>query len=139
MNYTFSPCQHCHTLNKLNSSKALRSTPVCGKCGKELKLDGLVSQVSALELKKIIQKSDIPVIVDFWAAWCGPCQMYAPEFKKASVEIDAVFLKVNTEIEPHLSAELGIRGIPCTLVFKAGKEVCRQSGAMSSEQIKKLI
>lgn len=140
MSHTFSICPHCHGLNKLSSEKALQNAAICGKCGKELNLHGLVSDVNTQDFERILAKSDVPVVVDFWASWCGPCKMYGPEFEKASKENgNAVFLKVNTETEQMLSARFGIRGIPCTILFKDGKEVKRQSGAMNSTQVRQFL
>jgi thioredoxin 2 len=140
MNTTFAECPKCHSLNKVSSQKALEKTPVCGKCGETLAMHGLVSEVSSANFKKIIIKADGLVVVDFWAAWCGPCKSYGPEYQKASVQNQqAVFLKINTEAEQQISAEYGIRGIPCTIVFKNGKEIKRQSGAMSAEQVKSFL
>jgi thioredoxin 2 len=140
MDHTFTVCPHCDSLNKLNSSEALTKTPICGKCGKNISLHGLVSEVNTKNFQRIIAKSDVPVIVDFWASWCGPCKMYGPEYEKASKEnLNTVFLKINTEAEQQLSAQMGIRGIPCTVVFKNGKEVKRQPGAMTSNQVGNLI
>jgi thioredoxin 2 len=140
MNTTFCECNSCGTVNKIAATKALAQTPVCGKCGAELRLHALVSEVSGKGLKKILNNSNQPVVVDFWASWCGPCRIYTPEFEKASKEASNItFLKVNTEIEQDLSAQLGIRGIPCTILFKNGVEIRRQSGVMNSAQIQQFI
>lgn len=134
MSYTFSACKNCHAVNKIQTEKA--SKAVCGKCQSPLPFHGLVSDVNAADFQKILNASDKPVVVDFWASWCGPCKQYGPEFEKASLKSQsAVFLKINTETEADLSARLGIRGIPCTIVFKDGQEVRRQPGAMSSDQV----
>lgn len=140
MSHTFSVCGQCKSLNKVDSDKGIKGLAICGKCGRPLSFHGLVSEVSTEDFRRIVKRSDVPVVVDFWASWCGPCKMYGPEFEKASKEnTSAVFLKVNTETEQQLSAELGIRGIPCTIVYKNGVEVRRESGAMNSSQLKNLI
>ena len=136
MSQILSACSKCHALNNVNTSNVLSKKPMCGKCGADLEFYGRVSQVSGEDMMRIIRKSDKPVVVDFWASWCGPCQMYGPEFEKASRESESyVFLKVNTEADPGISQQLGIRGIPATVVFKDGKELKRQAGAMSSDQL----
>lgn len=138
MSHTFAACKHCHAINKIQIEKA--SKAVCGKCQKPISFHGLVSEATTQDFHKIIRSSDKLVVVDFWASWCGPCRMYGPEFEKASSKnTNAVFLKVNTETEQQLSAELGIRGIPCTIFYKNGREVSRQSGAMNSEGLSQLI
>lgn len=140
MNHTYSVCPHCQSLNKVNSENAVKKKPVCGKCGQELPMHGLVSEVTTQDFERILSKSEKPVVVDFWASWCGPCQMYGPEFQRASQENQtAVFLKVNTETEQMLAAKYGIRGIPCTILFHNGKEVRRQSGAMNASQVRQFI
>lgn len=140
MSTTFSECLSCQAINKLDTESALKKKPMCGKCGQPLNLHGLVSEVSAGGFEKVLRNSKSPVVVDFWASWCGPCRSYGPEYEKASVKNkNAVFLKVNTETEQQLSGKLGIRGIPCTILFRNGKEVSRQSGAMSSEQLTSFI
>jgi thioredoxin 2 len=136
MNTTFAECQNCRSINKLDSHKAMEKTSVCGNCGSKLSMHGLVSEVSAGGLRKILKNASGAVVVDFWASWCGPCRAYAPEFQKASLQnTEVIFLKVNTETEQQLSAIYNIRGIPCTILFKNGEEIRRQSGAMNAAQI----
>lgn len=140
MSKTFSQCPKCNALNKISTEKAIHKAPVCGKCGADLSMHGLVSDVNTANFRKILSMAEGPVVVDFWASWCGPCRSYAPEYQKASIQnTHAVFLKINTELEQQVSAEYGIRGIPCTILFKNGIEVKRQSGAMSADQVKQFI
>lgn len=138
MNYTFACCPDCHAINRIQIEKAQGA--LCGKCKKTIPFHGLVSEATSSDLEKILRNSDKPVVVDFWASWCGPCKMYGPEFEKASrLTTSAVFIKVNTEIEQKLSQDLGIRGIPCTVIFKNGKEVDRKSGAMDAQSLVQLV
>ena len=131
MKTTLASCKNCHAVNRIQVEKT--SSAVCGKCQSSIPFHGLVSEATAADFQKIIKASDKPVIVDFWASWCGPCKSYGPEFEKASLlNTDAIFLKINTESEQTLSSGLGIRGIPCTLIFKDGREIKRQAGAMDS-------
>lgn len=138
MTHTYAACKKCHAVNRIATEKAQKA--ICGKCGSPIQFHGLVSDVSGADFQKILRASDMPVIVDFWASWCGPCQMYGPEFEKASKENPkAVFLKVNTETEAQLSGQLGIRGIPCTIIFKDGKEIKRQAGALDASGVSTLL
>ncbi len=140
MSHTFTVCPKCKSLNKIAVEKALTNEALCGKCGQSLKLHGLMSEVNTEDFRRILKASDMPVVVDFWASWCGPCKSYGPEFEKASKENhQTVFLKISTEAEQQLSAELGIRSIPCTVLFKSGKEVARQAGVMSASQVKQFV
>jgi len=97
--------------------------------------------LSAAAFQRHLHQSEIPLVVDFWAAWCGPCKMMAPEFEKAAVsmEPEVRFAKIDTEAEQALAANFQIRGIPTTIVFRDGKEVARQAGAMSTAQIEQFV
>jgi thioredoxin 2 len=138
MSHTFAACRNCHSVNRIKIDQAQQA--LCGKCQAPIKFQGLVSEASKEEFLKILRSSDRPVIVDFWASWCGPCKMYGPEFEMASLQSsEAVFLKINTESEQQLASDLGIRGIPCTIVFKDGKESLRQAGAMDAKGVLALL
>ncbi len=140
MSKTLSVCPKCHSLNSVSREKAKTRAPTCGKCGAELALHGLVSEVMESDFSRILDKSEDLVVVDFWAPWCGPCKSYGPHFEKASLQNDqAVFVKVNVDEAQHLSSSLGIRGVPCTILFKNGREIKRQSGAMSVAQLNSFL
>ena len=117
---------------------------VCFRSDKSFDSKDLAPEITLKNTKgKVLKLSDLRgkmVLVDFWASWCGPCRSYGPEFEKASVEnTKAVFVKVNTETEQQLSAQLGIRGIPCTIVFEGGREIKRQAGAMDARSLNQWI
>lgn len=129
--YTFTSCKKCHAVNKVVTSKLVNSAGVCGKCGQALPFHAFVSEVDEQGFDSLIAKSTLPVVVDFWASWCGPCRSFAPTFEAASrfAEGKMVFVKVNTEENTTISSRLGIRGIPTCMIFKNGKEAARESGA----------
>lgn len=132
-------CTGCGSTNRLPAERqAMNAT--CGSCGAPL-FSGKPSDVAGAVFERQVGKSTIPVVVDVWAPWCGPCRAMAPEFEKAAraLEPHARFIKLNSDNEQHIASRLGIRGIPTMLLFREGKEVARVSGAMSAEQIGRWI
>jgi thioredoxin 2 len=139
--YTYTSCLKCHAVNKISISRLTGTHGICGKCQAPLHFHQLVSDVDEIGLTKLIQKSDLPLIVDFWAPWCGPCKSFAPTFETVSklAQGKLVFLKLNTENFPQISQKFNIRGIPTLLVFKGGKEISRESGAFPLDFFQKWV
>jgi len=123
-------CPHCLTVNNVPRKESYKKAN-CGKCKQSL-LDTKPIELTSANFDEVIVNSDIPVIVDFWAPWCGPCKMMAPNFEKAATQfaLKALFSKVNTENEQNLGARFSIRSIPTIIIFKDGREVERVSGAL---------
>lgn len=134
-------CPKCEKLNRVSLEKAESSSPICGSCKAALPLHAGVQDVSSTALGKLIRAADRPVVVDFWAEWCGPCKAFAPTFKSAASELGGqiVFAKLDTEAFPQAAQSFQIRGIPTLIVFKNGVEVDRQSGAMSLPMLKEYL
>ena len=128
-------CPHCDAVNRVPSEK-LGERPVCGKCRQPL-FSAHPLELNSANFVQHTARSDIPVLVDFWAPWCGPCRMMAPAFAQAAKELEphVRLVKVNTEEAQDLAARFNIRSIPTMALFKNGVEVARQAGAMDAGNI----
>ncbi len=132
-------CPHCHAPNRVPQDR-LKAGGTCGKCKHSL-FNGEPVELDAASFELHISRSDLPIVVDFWAPWCSPCRMMAPAFTQVAHELEPRYrlAKVNTEDQQALAARFGIRSIPTLAIFRGGREIARQSGAMDAASLKRWI
>jgi len=128
-------CPHCDTINRLPSER-LPDGGRCGQCHQAL-FDGHSVALDTARFERQLEKSDVPLLIDFWAAWCGPCKMMAPEFEKAAAAIEprARLVKLNVDEEPAVAGRFNVRSIPTLVLALHGRELARSAGARSAAQL----
>src|SRR5262245_478104 len=133
------PCQFCGTWNRIDAARAA-DRPKCGKCGKPMLLDRPY-KLTDESFARTIAEAQVPVMVDFYADWCGPCKIMAPFVDEIAAAYQGRLLvaKVDTEAAQATTLQFNLRGIPTTIVFKDGKEVVRQTGAVRRPQLEEMV
>jgi thioredoxin 2 len=132
-------CPFCGRLNRVELARA-GDRPKCGECGRPLLLDRPVP-VTDQNLEKVVSGTDVPVLVDFYADWCGPCKMMAPVLDQIAHDRmgEALVAKLDTDRNPTMAVRFGIRGIPTLIAFRGGKEVARETGAVPRPKLEALL
>ncbi len=132
-------CSGCGQVNRVAQDKPAAEAR-CGRCGEPL-FDGRPHEVDAARLERQMTRSGLPLVVDFWAGWCGPCRAMAPAFEKvaARLETKAKFLKVDVDANPEAAAKFGVRGIPALFVVRDGKVMAQQAGAMDPASLERWV
>jgi thioredoxin 2 len=127
-------CAGCGTTNRV-AEERLGEAATCGRCGADLMLAHPVALIDAV-FDKFVERTELPVLVDFWAEWCGPCRAMAPQFEAAAVQLPRVrFAKVDSDANPQASVRQHIRSIPTLILFDRGREVARRSGALGAGEL----